>query len=903
MSKTVLTLERVERDHVAIWNERDGASIQEQVRRAADAIAPVWPLSTFIARHPWPNLEHLPFAAVAETLYETQGTFLYPSPAVVSAALERGEIQRDLAEQRLVRWLDKQPLPMPRPQAERLCRALLWSVDGSLEATDEGSAEAASPELLRLAEDAVQSGIAPDREPVRKPVSAKLKTLGARLDQQMIKWCKLFLDEGEALWRLPGREGGLYRAWRYLVSVDPALSKEERERLDGWPQEATEGLLQALDKLGVTEDVEAYLRAHLLALPGWGGMLWWHSQQAGLDTAWLLEYLAVRLSLEWALCAPYLPLLDALREPADTAANAVLPLLHAWCRWGGITPKAWRDLHPEAKRAGLAWIDRFVRIDRWHIWLEAWEETYEAHLRESLCTHSSAEPAQPAVAQLLFCIDVRSDAFRRHIEQSGPFETYGCAGFFNLPIRTRALDSVYAHPSCPPIVAPEVEVRESAADAESVMAYRQRRNAARFVGRMFKKTKQHVLASLALPELSGPWLGMSTLLRTVAPSGTGRLLRLADELVEQKPPTRLSLFRASSARDATARDVTTGASGVPVGMTAREMVDAVGGLLRSVGLTSFAPLVVVCGHESQTVNNPHAAALDCGACGGAAGSFNARVFAALCNLPEVRDGLAREGICIPEDTVFVAAEHVTTTDELRWLDIPDLPHAARDAKAMLTRALQEARWHTNVERMEKLPHASSVLNPVREMNRRATDWSEIRPEWGLAGNASFVIGSRRLTASAELHGRAFLHSYDWRVDPDGDCLASIIGGPVTVAQWINLQYYASTVAPHVHGSGNKATQTVTGGIGVMQGNSSDLLTGLPWQSVAASDGVLFHRPLRLLVVIEAPRAHIERLLRHDPEFCLKVKNGWLRLASIDPESNSWITWEPDRVDALLVHAV
>ncbi|MCL6517628.1 DUF2309 domain-containing protein [Alicyclobacillus sp.] len=917
MSTTEPTREavRLRQPSGAVHPRPSHPDLREMVRRAADGIAPVWPIATFIARHPWPDLEVLPFSDAACRLHEAQGIRLHPSAAVIRDAARRGEIHPERLTARLERWLDGTPLPVPRAYAEQVNRALLWADPPS----------DVDPAALSLAEAAVAEGSVPDASDwTERPVSRRVGCgMDRRLDAHTIRWCKLFLDEGMAAWTLPGREEGLYTAWRRLSPLDPALSRAERRRLKDWPTSPDAALVHALRLLGIAQDRwEAYLRAHLLALPGWTGMLLWKSRESGLGAGLLTEYLALRLSLEWALCAELLSTArgaDAsgmsAADPGATVASGrgareIAALLTTWFRLGGLTQDAWRDLGPTGRRRALAWLRRYIETDRWLLWLDAWEDTYRESLRAAMQGEVERGGSTAPVAQFLFCIDVRSDAFRRRLEASGPFATYGCAGFFNLPIRARGLDSAYAHPSCPAIVHPVVEIQEAlfhpeaaagsrdeagGADAPAADVYRRRRNGVRLVGDLFKKTKQHLLAGLALPEMSGVWLGAHTLLRTIAPFAAGRWMKRAAEVAERKPETGLTLRRMDDH----------GPSGLPLGMAVEEMVDIAAGLLRSIGLTDFAPIVVVCGHESETVNNPHASALDCGACGGAAGAFNARAFAALCNLPEVRAGLAAQGIHIPPSTVFLAAEHITTTDELRWLEVPPLPPAATEALQAVQTVLPAVRRQVNAQRLAQLPGATGdgsvpEEEAAREAARRAVDWSEVRPEWGLAGNAAFVIGGRVRTARIPLDGRVFLHSYDWRLDPDGDRLAAIVAGPVTVAQWINLQYLASTVAPHVHGSGNKATQTVTGGIGVMQGNGSDLLAGLPWQSVAASDEALFHRPLRLLVVIEAPSEAVSRLLRRDSAFRRKVHNGWLRLSSMDPVTGEWTDWDPESLPRPLV---
>ncbi|AUZ25044.1 DUF2309 domain-containing protein [Bacillus subtilis] len=868
---SVLTKENVKKKDTDIDVQENDLNVF--IQSASRVIAPLWPISTFAARNPWMGLENQSFDQVADWLKNTRDVDIYPSASMIRSAKNKGEIDEDFVEMGLQRWLDSHFFNIPRDVAERFCHA-------GLKLDPLPSALLSSHKLEKLVNEC--SGLDPIESFYTQPISSYIENQdGERLvdilDQHVIKWSKLYLDESQAGWTMPNREEGFYRAWQQLIQYDPALSKQQRKRLKDWPQEAHMALQEALFALEIPEsEIQTYLEGHLLSLPGWAGMMLWRSQQSSHEHALLTEYLAVRISMERALIKPYLPLDNERSEKRIS----MTPLLAAWIHWGGLTLEEWSQMPANEQNEYLSFAYRFDEKLRRKLWLEAWEQTHADQLSQKIISKQRENIGEKsALAQLAFCIDVRSEPFRRQLEKEGPFETIGVAGFFGVPIATCELGSKHSHASLPIIQKPQHKIKEFA-DEDALEKYNQRKQAVHSVSYTFKTMKQNVLASLLLPELSGPWLSLQMAARSFVPRKADRFIRNLRKTWLRKPDTKLSLHHEDDAQ-----------AEIPVGFTEEEKVSYARQALKMMGLTeNFAPLVVICGHGSQSTNNPYSAALDCGACGGAAGGFNARVLAALCNLSEVREVLLTEGITIPEDTVFAAAEHNTTLDELHWLYVPELSEAAQEAFERIEAVMPKVRHHVNAERRAQLPNFQSKLkNPKAEAHRFAEDWSEIRPEWGLARNASFIIGQRELTQDCDLEGRAFLHNYDWKQDESGDLLANIIAGPGTVAQWINLQYYASTVAPHYYGSGNKATQTVTAGLGVMQGNASDLLAGLPWQSVMKSDHEAYHSPLRLLILIQAPKEYVERLLNNDSAFMQKVQNGWVRLASIDPEG-CWESW-------------
>ena len=244
----------------------------------------------------------------------------------------------------------------------------------------------------------------------------------------------------------------------------------------------------------------------------------------------------------------------------------------------------------------------------------------------------------------------------------------------------------------------------------------------------------------------------------------------------------------------------------------------------------------------------------------------------------MRAGLKARGIAIPDFTWVVAAEHCTVTDQVQILDRELVPESHQRHLAEFEQSLAEAGRHSRRERATPLRlNGRTDEDLLKAMAGRTRSWSEVRPEWGLANNGAILFAPRSRTRGIDLGGRCFLHDYQPADDADGRVLTALLSAPMVVANWINLQYFASVTAPDTYGAGNKLLHSVVGGnIGVLEGNDGDLRIGLPMQSVHDGDRWR-HEPVRLSVVIDAPQQRIEAVLAEQPDVARLVENEWLFL--------------------------
>ena len=464
---------------------------------------------------------------------------------------------------------------------------------------------------------------------------------------------------------------------------------------------------------------------------------------------------------------------------------------------------------------------------------------------------------------------MRSEILRRALEASTPeIETIGFAGFFGLPIEYIPFGQHEGTAQCPVLITPQFRIRETVRKAapEAVAAAWRRQRLGKRLTYAWNSFKTSAISCFSFVETAGLAFGVNLFRDAFAPAAKDHAHACGPQI-------------AKSAADLT-------------GLAPDDRVQLALGALRNMGLTkNFARLVLLCAHGSETANNPYGSGLDCGACGGHAGDANARVGAAILQDPTVRAALEGHGIDIPEDTHFLAGLHNTTTDHVTLFDLDEVPATHALDLAELQRSLCTAAQAARCERAPLLGLDPTAPNLDRHVLARSRDWAQVRPEWGLAGNAAFIAAPRARTRAADLGGRVFLHDYDHRADADDSTLELIMVAPMVVANWINLQYFASTVNNPVFGSGNKVTHNVVGTLGVCQGNGGDLQTGLPLQSL--HDGTKWvHEPLRLHVFIEAPRDRIAAILVKHENVQHLVENGWLLLFAIEDEGENYYRCRP-----------
>lgn len=759
-------------------------------------------------------------------------------------------------------------------------------------------------------------GAAAVPEPVPVPVPTLrhrdmlARVAGIDIDQWvnpvLIRFCAAFVDQGVAHWPVPNREEGFFAGFlslyrqpggppdRWMHGLSSELS-----RLAATGTTALDSIRESLAILGVPDaEWESFIGATLLALRGWGGII--HHIEARGDRVVhpipgdsLTEFLAVRLLLErfalthgakhtlgysGPLADLRLELQRRLPAPVSSSRKQRAFLVFQLAQELAWAPHQLHRLDPKQWAALFNEIEAFGDTERRRVFHLAYESRFREQTLDAIALHPRRRAATPARFQVVTCIDEREESFRRHLEEVAPeCETLAVVGFFGVAMYYRGAADAHFTPLCPIAIQPKhwvEEQPEQTAEDAHLRARKTRQALGNASHRMHVGTRGIVVGALLTMGL-GVLATVPLVLRTLFPRLSARFRHHFGQFVNSGHHTRLRLER---------HEAMPGSHDGHLGYSLDEMTDIAERQLSDLGLTrNFARLVLFLGHGSHSMNNPHESAYDCGACGGCSGGANARALSQILNDSRIRERLAKRGLVIPPDTVFVSGLHNTCNEYVKYFDPDRVPAMHLELFDEARGAIEEAlgrNAHERCRRFESAPLSLSFDDARAHMDNRAEDLAQVRPELGHATNAICIVGRRERTRGLFLDRRAFLNSYDPTQDgPETPILARILAAAVPVCGGINLEYYFCRVDPSGFGCGTKLPHNITALVGVMDGAASDLRTGLPWQMVE------IHEPMRLLFVVETTPEAMLRIMARNEEVGRLIRNGWVQLALLDPDSN------------------
>ncbi|HKK77042.1 MAG TPA: DUF2309 domain-containing protein [Saprospiraceae bacterium] len=795
--------------------------VEDWLGKCAKRIAPLWSLENFVAVNPYLGMAHQPFSEAMDFLHKSSQVQATLPVAFFLEALQKEKMSRqDIADALAHRNYGL------NLNADQLIEQLI----------DEVATENKEPAIKTMSDLASE---------------INGKKWGRFMIDRISYWASAYFDQNQALWNTADQQVGLFAAWKREAEIDYSPRamglKGFRKFIKSLPNHYLDAAAYALEELDIPEAaVDHYLSSLSMKMNGWAGFaarIDWDAGLAGQESHQVEEFLAILLVWELAL-------------------KNLLPYTEL--------PQSWQ--------ATKAHNDRLIaderlseKLARQLILQDAFDR---AHQREIIGKINQQEArsrdTKTPKAQAIFCIDVRSELFRRNLEAANAeIETLGFAGFFAFPIKYVPMGHQEGANQCPVLLNTSHTIKETLGNEAADQQFIAKRSLRAQVSKAWKSLKSGAVSCFSF----------------VSPLGLFFLPKLLSDAFGFTRPLPNPATSGFSQKEIDKRGIQLEqgeAIGVSTGIPLEDRLAMAQSALQAMSLTEkFGRVILITGHGATTVNNPHATGLDCGACGGRSGESNAKVAAAVLNDPAVRKGLDQAGIHIPDTTLFVAALHDTTTDEVSLFKAgKEWPASHEEDIRELRYALKIAGENARKERGARMKIQSGDVS--QQVRQRSNDWSQVRPEWGLAGCSSFIVAPRTRTAQLNFAGKAFMHSYDWKKDKGFGVLELIMTAPMVVTSWINLQYFASAVDNKKFGSGNKTLHNVVGGLGVLEGFGGDLRVGLPWQSV--HDGETFqHQPQRLNVIIEAPIDEMSKILEKHPSVRDLCDHEWIYLFAMNEQ--------------------